>query len=112
MNGDKSPSLPHQIWKNTLKNRLVYEKKKKKMDKTNQNQRNCRMCGIKLPPINSYESERCWMCCRRIWEKSYDRYYVKNGEFWEEVQSLRGFDWIPKENREMIEKVMDKEERN
>lgn len=79
----------------------------------NKNTRQCRMCGIPLPPFERYDTEWCWMCWRETWECESHRYYVKNPNapnewitYWEEVQSLRGYHAFKEKNKPLIKKAM------
>jgi len=71
------------------------------------NTRQCWMCGLTLPPLAHYDSNRCWMCWRNIWEKDYHRYYIKTrNSHWEEAQSIRGLSNFKEENQSIIKKMM------
>jgi len=76
--------------------------------------RQCKMCGITLPPLIRYDTNWCWMCWRNIWEAEHHRYYLrtktKNGlTLYEEVQSLRGVFAFSKENKPLIQFEIRKE---
>ena len=78
--------------------------------------RQCKMCGITLPPFERYDTDWCWMCWRNIWECENHRYYVKNPytptkwiTYYEEVQPLRGLFAFSEENKPIIKKAMAEE---